>query len=653
MRKRKLVIACLLILSLFIVSVPNVDASDWAHYQRGVELLNEGRVADAIKELEQAAAISEKASTLRKLAEAYEIKGNFQKAAETYYREAEVHKKRGATNTYLATKNKADALNTEIEIFTETKGASVNHPLAKYEPSNGMYFGAYIEQDEIRSHGSNKYNAFNEKTGKQHSIFFKYHNYGDSFPSSFAENVRNAGAAVHLAFEPNNGLDEVTDNHYLRQFAKDAKESGVPIFLRFASEMNGDWTAWSKNPSEYIKKFRVVSQVMKEEAPNVVLVWVPNSVPVHNITDYYPGDEWVDWVGVNLYSVPYFNGNANEPADHVNPLDLLDYVYDTYADRKPVMIGEYGASHFTSVGNNDVTKFSITKMNLFYHGLKMKYPRVKAVHWFSVDTLNANFVNRRLNNFSLTENGTVLNSYKSIINDDYFLSDVVNGPNVENQSLPGKEISTLQGQTIRDSVKGLGFVKSYDPYISKVVYRLNGSYLSEQNQYPFGFKLDYQKLKAGTNKLEAVVFDSKGRQAGRKTVTFTKGAQVGTIGENQLKMYINNRSFYTSKGKGELLAAPYIKAKRTMVPLRFVSETLGATVNWNSQLKKITISNDSRTIILHKGSKKVLSNGETHYIEAPPEIITGTTFVPLRFISEHLGAKVQYESQDRSISVAL
>ncbi len=119
---------------------------------------------------------------------------------------------------------------------------------------------------------------------------------------------------------------------------------------------------------------------MKEDAPNVAMAWVPNSVPVHNIDEYYPGDQWVDWIGVNLYNAPYFNGEASQPAEYVNPLDLVEPIYQTYADRKPIMIGEYGASHFTTVGNQDVTKFGTTKMNMFYHGLKMKYPRVKSLH---------------------------------------------------------------------------------------------------------------------------------------------------------------------------------------------------------------------------------------------------------------------------------
>ncbi|WP_096202386.1 hypothetical protein [Bacillus sp. FJAT-45350] len=104
-----------------------------------------------------------------------------------------------------------------------------------------MYFGTYIEQDQIsRTSQGNKYKAFNQLTGKQHSIFFTYHRYRTPFPSGFAQAAKEAGAAIHLAMGPDNGLSEVQDNAYLRQFATDAKASGVPIFLRFASEMNGD-----------------------------------------------------------------------------------------------------------------------------------------------------------------------------------------------------------------------------------------------------------------------------------------------------------------------------------------------------------------------------------------------------------------------------
>ncbi|NEU30377.1 hypothetical protein GN156_06230 [bacterium LRH843] len=627
-------------------------ASDWKHYQRGVELLNQGKTTEAIAELERAAAISAKASTLRKLAEAYEKNKQYQKAAETYYREAEVHRKRGDQNTYLAVKAMADALNTEVDLFVTQQGNKAGGQLAKYEPQTGMYIGAYVEQDGLHGGGS-KYEQFNQKTGKQHAVFFNYHKYGSPFPKAFATNVQSAGGAVQISLQPENGLAAVKDDKYLRQFAKDAKASGVPIFLRFASEMNGDWVAWHGNPALYKEKFQLVAKVMKEEAPNVAMVWAPNSTPAHNIHQYYPGDHAVDWVGVNLYSVPYFNGNKNEPAESVNPLDLIDVVYNTYAEKKPIMIAEYGASHFTSVGNQDKTAFGQTKMSMFYNGLKMKYPRVKAVHWFSVNTLTAPYVSadRRLNNFSLTSNPRFLDTYKQMINNSYFLSNVVNGPNAAAEASTGQIVDPLQGMTVRKSVTGVGFAKTYDPYIQKVVYLLNGTYLSEAKTYPFAYSLDHSKLKEGTNKLEAVVYDSKGKEAGRKATTFTKGPALKPLKSNQIRLFLGDVQAYTPSGVTRLLVAPFTTEGRTQVPLRFISEQFGATVNWDQATQTVTIKDGKTTIRLKIGSRNVTVNGKTITIDQAPMIQKGTTFVPLRFVSEQLGREVLYTSGVQSIDI--
>src|SRR5690606_9868459 len=125
------------------------------------------------------------------------------------------------------------------------------------------------------------------------------------------------GRYVHIAFEPNDGLDKVKDDEYLREFADDLAATKAPIFLRYASEMNGDWVKYHGDPELYREKFRLVSKVMKERAPNVAMVWCPFSTPVGSIPDYYPGDEWVDWVGVNIYSVTYLNQNLDLPAAHI------------------------------------------------------------------------------------------------------------------------------------------------------------------------------------------------------------------------------------------------------------------------------------------------------------------------------------------------
>lgn len=651
----KKVLAFIIVLFISFFSLPQEGhARDWKHYSNGVSLMNKGNYTGAIVEFQRAVAISPKASTYRQLAISYEKTNQFQKAAETYYIEANIHRSLGNMNTYQAVKNLADALNTEIELYTNQDIQLPQQQKGKYEPERGMYVGAYIEQSSLSGQNIDKYNQFNKLTNKQHAVYFTYHKYGSPFPTRFAKEVKQNGGAIQLALEPGNGLGAVQDDAYLRQFAKDAKAAGVPIFLRFASEMNGDWVAWHGNPQQYKEKFALVHKVMKEEAPNVAMAWVPNSIPVNNIDAYYPGDAYVDWVGLNLYSVPFFNGDRNQPADHVNPLDLIDEFYNKYATKKPMMIGEYGASHFTSAVNKDVTQFGVTKMTMFYRGLQMKYPNVKAVHWFNVDTINGANIKpeRRLNNFDLLKNASMMKAYAQTLSDPYFLSSVVNGPFANEEGIKPKiSIPLSQNATLFHSVNGFGFAKTYDPNISKVLYQLNGNNISESKAYPYSFYLDHNRLRAGNNTLTAIVYDSKGREAGRKSTTFKKGPQMTKAGKNALNLFVGEKTVFNEEGALQLLAPVYEKSGRSLVPIRFVSETLGADVGWNGKTKQITINSGDKKIVLTEGSKVVYVNGKQGAIDVPAEVRNGTTFVPIRFVTEVLGATVNYDRATQGIEI--
>ncbi len=93
-------------------------------------------------------------------------------------------------------------------------------------------------------------------------------------------------------------------------------------------------------------------------------------------------------------------------------------------------------------------------------------------------------------------------------------------------------------------------------------------------------------------------------------------------------------------------AAPYVdtRAGRTLVPVRFVGEALGAGVDWNPDTGLITISDGGKNVVMTLGSSDVRVNGVQQAIDCAPEIVSGRTFVPLRFISETLGAGVDYDS---------
>jgi len=293
---------------------------------------------------------------------------------------------------------------------------------AKFEPAKGAYLSAYILQDEyIKAN----IDTFNDMTGKQHASFFKYVGYGQPFPTKWVEEVKASGGVPHIAFEPNDGLDKVQDDDYLREWAQDAKASGVPIFLRYASEMNGTWTQYSGHSAEYIEKWRLVYKIMKEEAPNVAMVWTVFTFPESTIMKFYPGDSYVDWVGVNIYNVVYHNDNIKQKSDKEDPLELLEYVYDNFSYKKPIQISEFGATHYTVTDGKEHPDWAASKIKRLYDNLPTLFPRVKSIYYFDVNNLVNAPEGRRVNDYSITDDQTVLNAYKKSVSNSYYLSSVV------------------------------------------------------------------------------------------------------------------------------------------------------------------------------------------------------------------------------------
>ncbi|MGI6307772.1 MAG: stalk domain-containing protein [Dethiobacteria bacterium] len=124
-----------------------------------------------------------------------------------------------------------------------------------------------------------------------------------------------------------------------------------------------------------------------------------------------------------------------------------------------------------------------------------------------------------------------------------------------------------------------------------------------------------------------------------KVIKLTIGQQAGSV----------NGEPYT------LDAAPYISVEagtgRTLVPLRFISEALGAGVDWNPETKQVSITDEGKKIILTISSKDVLVDGEKQIIDCAATIQSNRTFVPLRFVSETLKAQVDYKAETKEITI--
>ncbi len=119
---------------------------------------------------------------------------------------------------------------------------------------------------------------------------------------------------------------------------------------------------------------------------------------------------------------------------------------------------------------------------------------------------------------------------------------------------------------------------------------------------------------------------------------------VITLQIGNTKAYVNGEMF-------SLDAAPFINDGRTMIPLRFISESFNAKVLWNNSIQKITIQDGDIKIILTIGSKEMFVNQEKILLDSPPLIQNSRTFVPIRAISEALHAAIEWDAVERIVTV--
>ncbi|KUK40835.1 MAG: Copper amine oxidase-like domain-containing protein [Clostridia bacterium 62_21] len=96
---------------------------------------------------------------------------------------------------------------------------------------------------------------------------------------------------------------------------------------------------------------------------------------------------------------------------------------------------------------------------------------------------------------------------------------------------------------------------------------------------------------------------------------------------------------------------PQVKNGRTLVPLRKFAESLGCTVDWDPVRKQVVVMQGAKKVVLGIGEKIATVNGRKVALDVPAQILNGRTLVPLRFVAESLDAQVDYYDESSMIVV--
>ncbi|MBV9866944.1 MAG: hypothetical protein JO316_16450 [Abitibacteriaceae bacterium] len=278
---------------------------------------------------------------------------------------------------------------------------------AKYEPEgNGVYHGASLPNTWDASGLRTQLQQYQQYAGKRLSVVTWFAStYTNGRMTSWHNEylgpltrVRDAGALSLIKFSVQDsnfgatkkmaGLKEITlgvYDAYFQEAADAVKQFGGPVFISINHEMNGTWEPFSEaydgsqgpapkvTAADFVSAWKHIVDIFRQRgANNAAFVWSPNVPDVGPVpfTKYYPGDDYVDWIGASFYSG--------------NPIENLDLIYRTYAARKPIFITEWATGEDKNkyyVGFPGEAKW----VDSFFKALDTRYPRVKAISWFQWD----------------------------------------------------------------------------------------------------------------------------------------------------------------------------------------------------------------------------------------------------------------------------
>jgi len=122
----------------------------------------------------------------------------------------------------------------------------------------------------------------------------------------------------------------------------------------------------------------------------------------------------------------------------------------------------------------------------------------------------------------------------------------------------------------------------------------------------------------------------------------------------RIELVIGSRIATINRQDVSLDVAPYLFEARTFGPLRFIAESLGATVNWDPVLRKIEISRGEACLEMFVDSKLYYKNKKQHSMDVVPVITpAGRTMVPFRFVAEALDVKVDWDDKNKKVTIDL
>ena len=286
---------------------------------------------------------------------------------------------------------------------------SEDYKYEKYEPYDSCYLGAYVLSSKNINYSID---GLNEDTNKKHGISLYYLTVGNVVPDLWIlECIRNTitPCIILQPFDTENPYQKYLIEKSIKSFNK----FNIPFFVQIypnPSELNG-------SNKEYIEFYKYASDLIDEFAPNVAKVWAVEDNNLYESLLYYPGDSYVNWIGLCMYI----------DFDELNNHDVTNSIkifYESYETKKPLMIAQLGISDYSNKTQEYAVKRKVDLLTNIYYKIISEYPRIKAINYLNYNDITLDQGKMTGNNYSLTDNSSTLKCYTEIVGNKHFTNTV-------------------------------------------------------------------------------------------------------------------------------------------------------------------------------------------------------------------------------------
>lgn len=283
------------------------------------------------------------------------------------------------------------------------------------------------------------------------------------------------GTSLHVTFEPWVSLSDISTGKYdynLSAFVDQLSSYPGTVRFRFGHEMiqddipnnGGEWyPLWQDRPEEYKAAYRHIWSLFKEKGvSNVEFVWCPNQhISDYTVLEkYYPGKEYVDWIGIDGYGYPTEDFDAIFEAIYKAIVEHPEIFGD-----KDIMLGEFAAME---------GDYKAAWIQDAFNKIKTMYGKIKAVYWFDVD---------KEHDWRIESDDRSLEAFREAIKDPYFVGHPTNGNDHDN-NVPAEPQEPVMEKTFH--------IKVNVPAITQFVVSVNK--VNSDNSWSRSGEIDFGAL---------------------------------------------------------------------------------------------------------------------------------------------------------------